>query len=77
MSATNIKYKYVLKKEVINKLNSCNAIAKLSVDTGIKYSTVKRQIKENHEYLTLYAVLESISNYLGRPSSELLKKLEA
>lgn len=78
MSATNIKYKYVLKKEVLSKLNnSSNAIAVISVDTGIKYSTLKRQLKENHEYLTLLSVLESISELIGYPVNELVERSKA
>jgi len=75
MSETNIKHKYILKKEVLYKLNnSSNAIAIISVNTGIKYSTLKRQLKENHEYLTLFAVLESISELLNKPVTDLVTK---
>jgi len=75
MSETNIKHKYILKKEVLNKLNnSSNAIAVISVNTGIKYSTLKRQLKENHEYLTLLSVLESISELLNKPVTDLVTK---
>jgi len=75
MSETNIKHKYILKKEVLNKLNnSSNAIAVISVNTGIKYSTLKRQLKENHEYLTLLSVLESISELLNKPVNDLVIK---
>ncbi len=78
MSATNIKYKYVLKKEVLSKLNNTsNSIAVISVQTGIKYSTLKRQLKENHEYLTLLSVLESISELIGKPVNQLVKKSKA
>lgn len=75
MSETNIKHKYILKKEVLCKLNnSSNAIAVISVNTGIKYSTLKRQLKENHEYLTLLSVLESISELLNKPVNDLVIK---
>ncbi|PKH52895.1 hypothetical protein CXF68_20295 [Tenacibaculum sp. Bg11-29] len=75
MSETNITHKYILKKEVLCKLNnSSNAIAIISVNTGIKYSTLKRQVKENHEYLTLLSVLESISELLNKPVTDLVTK---
>lgn len=76
MSVTNISYKYVLKKDVLNKLKDSNLIANISVDTGIKFSTLKRQVSENHEYLTLYGVLHSISKHTGKSITNLLKMVK-
>lgn len=77
MSTTNIGYKYLLRKEVLNKLKDSNTLVLISADTGIKFSTLKRQVNENHEYLTIYSVLVSISNRLGKPIDKLLKPSKA
>ncbi|MCG8732204.1 hypothetical protein [Tenacibaculum finnmarkense] len=71
---SNINTKIVLKQTVLKKLLVNNLIAQISADTGILYNTLKRQISVNHEYLTLYAVLLSISKHLDIPINELVEK---
>ncbi|MCG8208242.1 hypothetical protein [Tenacibaculum finnmarkense] len=70
---SNIHTNFYLKQTVLNKLLENNLIAQISVDTGITYSTLQRQIKLNHKNLTLYDVLFSISRHLNIPINKLLK----
>ncbi len=69
--------KYVLKQDVLNKIKDSTLLAKISADTGVNFNTLKRQVNTNHEYLTLYSVLVSISNHLGKPIDKLLKQSKA
>ncbi len=69
---TNLQHKFVLKKQILQKLKDTTLLTFISVDTGIKFTTLKRQVKENHEYLTLYAVLYSISQRLNKPINSLI-----
>lgn len=74
MSVTNNNNKYTLKKDVLTQINNSETIALISVSTGVKFSTLKRQITENHEYLTLYKVLVAISLHTGKSIDRLLKQ---
>ncbi|MBE7648299.1 hypothetical protein G1K75_09470 [Tenacibaculum finnmarkense] len=71
---SNINTNKALKQAVLRKLSDSSILVKISADTGVNYNTLKRQISVNHEYLTLYKVLLSISNHLDIPVNELVEK---
>ncbi|MBE7660710.1 hypothetical protein [Tenacibaculum finnmarkense] len=71
---TNINTNKALKQAVLGKLSNSSILVKISADTGVNYNTLKRQVSVNHEYLTLYKVLLSISNHLDIPVNELVEK---
>lgn len=75
--SSNISNKFVLRKDVLNKLKDSNVLVQISADSGVNFNTLKRQVNENHEYLTLYKVLASISKNIGRPIDKLLKPSKA
>lgn len=74
---SNIANKFVLKQDVLNKINNSIVLAKISADTGVNFNTLKRQVSKNHEYLTLYAVLYSISKHIGTPITKLMQSNNA
>ncbi|MCG8208186.1 hypothetical protein G1K53_11780 [Tenacibaculum finnmarkense] len=71
---SNINTNKALKQAVLGKLSNSSILVKISADTGVNYNTLKRQVSVNHEYLTLYKVLLSISNHLDIPINELVEK---
>ncbi|MBE7690701.1 hypothetical protein [Tenacibaculum piscium] len=71
---SNINTNKALKQAVLRKLSDSSILVKISADTGVNYNTLKRQISVNHEYLTLYKVLLSISEHLDIPINELVEK---
>lgn len=70
-------HKYILRQAVLNKINNSNSLLLISLESGVNFHTLKRQVSENHEYLTLLKVLKPISQLVNEPIEKLTKKVKA